>query len=156
MGFGGGGGSGVRGDINVTPLVDVVLVLLIIFLVTMPILMKEISVDVPRKVDDPNPQVELNTSQLIVELKPGGLIRIDEQTVEMKDLATRVREKLDRQREKAVFVDIDDMVSYGDAVVVMDTCKGAGATTVAIKMKEDKPGDAPAVPDGVAPPAPTP
>src|SRR5918911_1108462 len=59
MAFGTGGGSGasarVKSDINVTPLVDVVLVLLIIFLVTMPIVMKDITIDIPKKSDDPNP-----------------------------------------------------------------------------------------------------
>ena len=67
MSMGGGGGRGaVKSDINVTPLVDVVLVLLIIFLVTMPILMKDISVDVPKKAEENTPPELLPDVQVVI------------------------------------------------------------------------------------------
>ena len=147
MAFGGGGRGNVKSDINVTPLVDVVLVLLIIFLVTMPILMKDISIDIPKKADDSIP-TEVLPDQLMIEWKNDGRLLVNGEEVNRTELATKVKEKLERRREKVVFVDFDDSVRYGDAVSVMDTCRGAGAATVALKMKEEVASGA------VSPPAP--
>jgi biopolymer transport protein ExbD len=151
MAFGGGGGAGkVKSEINVTPLVDVVLVLLIIFLVTMPILMRDISIDIPRKMDAKEMEVFDPTPQLIVSLDKEGRLKIGDDEINRVDLAKVMSEKLERRREKVVFVDFADDVKYGDAVSIMDTVKGAGASTVALKMKEDgtpsEGGDAPVVP----------
>jgi biopolymer transport protein TolR len=150
MAFGGGGSGKVKSDINVTPLVDVVLVLLIIFLVAMPIEMKEITMDIPKKAEDSVPP-DMIPDQLTVSVQKGGVIMINDQEVNRIDLATKLKERLDRKREKVVFVDFDEETPYGQAVGIMDTVKGAGATTVALKMSEkdtnepDSP-DAPASP----------
>src|SRR5262249_20535969 len=120
---------------NVTPLVDVVLVLLIIFLAAMPILMKDINIEVPKKSDEQVPP-DMVPDQLTVEIKEGHLL-LNGTDVDPADLATTVRERLDRKREKVVFVDFDTKYPYGQAVHIMDVCRGAGATTVAIKMKDE-------------------
>lgn len=148
MGFSTGGQKGVKSDINVTPLVDVVLVLLIIFLITMPILMKDISIEVPKKSEEQAPPDVLPTDQLVIEWKSDGRLFLNGVEVHRTELATKLRERLERMREKVVFVDFDDSVRYGDAVGVMDLAKGAGASTVALKMKETGPGGsaAPSVP----------
>ncbi|MBI4508942.1 MAG: biopolymer transporter ExbD [Deltaproteobacteria bacterium] len=139
MGFHVGGGSkGVKSEINVTPLVDVVLVLLIIFLITMPILMRDISIDVPKKSEEPAPP-EMALEQVVIEWKADGRMLLNGDEIRRTDLAFKLREKLEHRREKVVFVDFDDTVRYGDAVSVMDTVKGAGATTVALKMKDEGP-----------------
>ena len=139
MGFSAGGGRAkVKSDINVTPLVDVVLVLLIIFLVTMPILMKDISVDIPKKAEDSVP-ADLLPDQITLEWKDDGRLLMNTVEVARTDLAQKLREKLERKRDKIVFVSFDDGVRYGDAVGLMDTCKGAGATTVALKTRDDGP-----------------
>jgi len=155
MAFGGGGGTGrVKSDINVTPLVDVVLVLLIIFLVAMPVVMKEIDIDVPKKADDMPPDVVV-PDQVTVEVTKGGAVLLNGISIDRVDLAEKVRTKLEHNREKVVFVDFDNSIRYGDAVSVMDTVKGAGAKTVALKMKEDaQSGGQP--PAGGAPLAPAP
>ncbi|MFH0899983.1 MAG: biopolymer transporter ExbD [Pseudomonadota bacterium] len=140
MAFGGSSGSGnVRSEINVTPLVDVVLVLLIIFLVTMPILMRDIGIEVPRKLDDTDVPIDIvPTQQLVIEWKDDGRLLVNDEEINRVDLAAKVREKLERKRDKVVFVSFGDSVRYGDAVSVMDTCRGAGATTVALKMKTEE------------------
>lgn len=139
---GGGGPGGIKSDINVTPLVDIVLVLLIIFLVTMPIQMRQITVEVPRKIDE---EVEVTpNTQITVKLSADGSVVVNDGSkdisIDRVDLAKTLRPIIEKKRtEKVVFADFEDEVVYGDAVSVMDTIKGSGATKVAIKLR-DKPG----------------
>ncbi len=160
MAFGGGGGTNkAMSNINVTPLVDIVLVMLIIFLVTMPIVLRKIDIDVPKKLDEPLEQIVL-PDQVTVEVTKAGIILLNGVETNRSELATKLRDKLEHKREKIVFVDFDEDTRYGDAVSMMDTCKGAGATTVAIKMKDayTTPGapGAPGAPTPAPGPAPTP
>ena len=156
MSFGGSGGSGVKSDINVTPLVDVVLVLLIIFLVAMPIVMKNIEVEIPKKLEDQQVEVVL-PDQVTVEVTKGGVLLLNGIEINKAELAVKLRAKLELKREKVVFVDFDENTRYGDAVSIMDTIKGAGATKVALKIKdENAAGGAPGVPAGTPAPAPAP
>jgi len=152
MAFGGGGGAGKpRSEINVTPLVDVVLVLLIIFLVAMPVLLRNITIDIPKKAED-QPENVVMPDQITVEVQEGGIILINGQTVERAQLAEKLRSRLEAKREKVVFVDFHEKYRYGDAVQIMDTVKGAGATTVALKIKEPKEPGAPGTPARATPP----
>lgn len=129
--------QGVRSEINVTPLVDVVLVLLIIFLVTMPILLEQIRIEVPKKAESLR-LPDLAKDPLLVELKDGRLL-VSGVEIARSELSARVKERLERGPDKVVFVDFDDATRYGDAVSIMDTCKGAGASTVAIVLQSDPP-----------------
>ncbi len=142
----GGSGKGPRAAINVTPLVDVVLVLLIIFIVTMPVLIREISIDVPRKLDEQTMAELLPDRQLVVELTNDGRLLVDEQETARQELAEKLKDKLERKREKVVFVSFGDAVRYGDAVGIMDVTKGvlktvtgkADGGTIALRMKVDE------------------
>jgi biopolymer transport protein TolR len=122
----------LNSDINVTPLVDVVLVLLIIFMVVTPLLEKDIGVRVPAtekvKEDTPPPP-----DQLIVHVATGGELQINDEKVERTDLVARLKALLDRQRkpeDKIVFVVADDGASYGAVVQVLDASRAAGAETL--------------------------
>ena len=154
MAFSAGSGKGVRSDINITPLVDVVLVLLIIFLVTMPVLMKDITIDVPKKADEEIP-LDMIPSQITVALKADGRVLLNDEEILKSEITEKLRGKLETKKsERIVFVDFEDAVMYGDAVGVMDAVKGAVATpegapgdvTIALKMKEEKPAGAGAPP----------
>jgi biopolymer transport protein TolR len=125
-----------KSDINMAPLVDIVLVMLIIFLVAMPIVMKNIEIEVPRKLDEA-PETVILPDQTTVELSAGGVLLLDGIEISRGELATKLRDKLQHKREKIVFVDFDRATRYGEAVSVMDTVKGAGATTIALKMQEE-------------------
>ncbi len=131
----GGGRNSVKSEINVTPLVDVVLVLLIIFLVTMPILMRDIVLEIPRKAE---PLMEETAeAQVVVEVALDGSLKLNGQDIGKFDLAEKLRDQLKTKRDKIVFVGFDDELKYGEAVSVMDIVKGAGAEKVALKMKDE-------------------
>jgi biopolymer transport protein ExbD len=151
--------GGVKNDINVTPLIDVVLVLLIIFLVTMPIMMRTITLEVPRKILD-NEDPTASSKQISILMKADLSITINDGTKDTElpgtDLAKVLRPMLDEKKtDKIVFVDFEDPVPWREVVVVMDTVRSlAGAEAkkqdpksnsdpnpikVALKMKEDKP-----------------
>jgi biopolymer transport protein ExbD len=160
MGMSVGGKGGVKNDINVTPLIDVVLVLLIIFLVTMPIMMRTITLEVPRKIDAHEDPIAAS-KQITVLVKADLSITVNDGTKDLPELTqvalatTMVDIFKDRKTEKIVFVDFEDPVPWNTVVEVMDTIRSvAGAESkrqdpksnadpnpikVALKMKDDKP-----------------
>jgi biopolymer transport protein TolR len=130
----GGGRGGPRSEINVTPFVDVVLVLLIIFMVLTPLMLKELAVAIPRKADQ-EVTADVAAQQVLLQLKAGGQIQLGDRGVALPELASRVREVFAHRREKLLFVRIDDEASYGLAVQVMDTCRGAGVQTLGMTTR---------------------
>jgi biopolymer transport protein ExbD len=151
MSTGGGNKDGVHSDINVTPLIDVLLVLLIIFLVVMPIMMKMETLEIPRKINDqeaPDP----NATMLTVKVKASGdIVFTDndkETSIAAPDLLRTLRPKLEaaaaRGSERVIFVDFDDPVPWGTVVSTMDSIRSLAADVnhdevkVALKLKEDK------------------
>ena len=145
----GGSRGGPKSDINVTPLVDICLVLLIIFLVAMPVLLKHITIEIPRKLQDDEVQV-VSGSVIMLLGKADGTVEIDEggskSNVNRIDLAKTLRPKIDAiKTERVVFVDFEDGMDYVDVVSIMDTVKGLGKDAsgnetnpvkVALKVRE--------------------
>lgn len=151
MSTGSGNKDGVHSDINVTPLIDVLLVLLIIFLVVMPIMMKMETLEIPRKINDqeaPDP----NASMLTVKVKTSGdIVFTDndkESSIAAADLLRALRPKLEaaaaRGAERVIFVDFDDQVPWGTVVSTMDSIRSLATDVnhdevkVALKLKEEK------------------
>jgi biopolymer transport protein ExbD len=127
MGIGAGSG-GRRGDpkhdINITPLVDVVLVLLIFFMIAVPMLMRQVVVDVPREDPDPEPLdrpiVASIRADLSIDLDDGDRVR----TIQPTELATTLRPVLDGMRtRKLVFVDFDPVVPWDDVISIIGTIR---------------------------------
>ena len=131
----GGGKRGPQADINVTPLIDVVLVLLIIFMVMTPVMLKEIVAKVPQKQTENVPQPP-GEAPIVVELGAGDALSVSGEPVAPEGLAANVADRLAHDRQKVVFFKIDDDASYGRAVRIMDVCKGAGARTLGIVTKD--------------------
>jgi biopolymer transport protein ExbD len=128
-------------DINVTPLVDVVLVLLIIFMVLTPLMEKDIEVRVPETEVENNP--EPSTDQLVVSLTEAGAIKINAETMPSQDeyvsrlkriLAAKVRE------ERVVFFMAEDKANYGSLIGLMDGAKTAGAVVLGMATEDLPPG----------------
>jgi biopolymer transport protein TolR len=131
----GNGKRGPQAEINVTPLIDVVLVLLIIFMVMTPVMLKELVAKVPQKQTENVPLPPGETS-IVVELDARDQLSLNGESVAPEALASKVGERLAHDRQKLVFFKIADDANYGRAVAVMDICKGAGAKTLGIVTKE--------------------
>ena len=137
MSFSVGGAKGrPSGEINVTPLIDIVLVLLIIFMTMTPVMLKELVAKVPQKSTELVPQPP-GDNPIIVELDAADRLMLNGAAVAPEALAEQVGERLRHDRQKVVFFKIDDDANYGRAVRVMDICKGAGAATLGIITKGD-------------------
>ena len=116
-------------DINVTPLVDVVLVLLIIFMVVTPLLEKDIPVRTPKS--ETIEEVEdIPPDQLVIYVYKDGSLRLNTERVDSAQLVARLKSSLDRKPnpdDKVVFVVSEDDCNYGKFVHVLDQAKEAGA-----------------------------
>lgn len=127
----GGKKGGIRGDINVTPLVDVVLVLLIIFMVLTPSTLKHLTANVPKKPDEPTPPAPTDTS-IVVEYGANRELSINSEPVAPEVLGEKLVERLRGSRQKVVFFKADDAAPYGEVVRLMDVARGVGAQTLAV------------------------
>ncbi len=132
----GGDRRGPQGEINVTPLIDIVLVLLIIFMVMTPVMLKELVAKVPQKQMENVPQPPGETP-IVVELDARDRLTLNGDLVAPETLGAGVAERLRHDRQKVVFFKIDDEANYGRAVRIMDVCKGAGAKVLGIVTKDE-------------------
>jgi biopolymer transport protein ExbD len=130
----GAGGKGVKGDINVTPLIDVVLVLLIIFMVLTPSMLKHLTAAVPKKADETVPTPP-SDAPIIVEYTAGRTVTLDTEPVAVEALAAKLAERLRFDARKVVFFRADDDAPYGEVIRLMDIARGAGARTLAAITK---------------------
>jgi biopolymer transport protein TolR len=138
MAFSVGGAKGrPSGEINVTPLIDIVLVLLIIFMTMTPVMLKELVAKVPQKSTELVPQPP-GENPIVVELDARDQLSLNGEPLAPEALSGAVGERLRHDRQKVVFFKIDDDANYGRAVRIMDLCKGAGAATLGIITKDDE------------------
>jgi biopolymer transport protein ExbD len=134
----GGPKSGVRPTINVTPLVDVVLVLLIIFLVVTPMLTKHFSVQVPPQETEAAPDTQ-SDDQVVLRLDAAGQLTLNNEALAIDDLDKRLRRIFGAMDPDVVFFDAADEAPFGQAVRIMDIARGAGAVTVGLVTEALKP-----------------
>ena len=128
------GKGGAKSDINVTPLVDVCLVLLIIFMVMVPRNVPEISVRIPPESKVKRPPPKENTTLVVGMTEDGGLL-LNRNPIEKEKLVDEITRQLEFRDKRVVFVDFADKVPYGDAVEIINLAKSAGADVVGI-MKD--------------------
>ncbi len=157
----GGGNRAQRGryrplaEINVTPMVDVMLVLLIIFMVTAPLLSSSINVDLPKADATPITQ---DSTPLTVSVDASGNVFLQDAAVPLPDLVARLQAAAKDQTDRRIFVRGDKANSYGRIIEVMGTIVQGGFTKVALLSQQPggAPAASPAAPRAAAPARPAP
>jgi biopolymer transport protein ExbD/biopolymer transport protein TolR len=132
--------ANVNSDINVTPMVDVMLVLLIIFMVITPMLQKGVSVTLA-KTDNPIKMPEADKEDsLIVAVMRDGKVYFNSDVVSAEALTDKVKDRLANKTDKRIFVKADAGAKYGDVVAVVDEVRSAGVDQLGLLTEERKQG----------------
>lgn len=127
-------GRGVVPTMNVTPLVDVVLVLLIIFMVITPLLTKRFWIHTPKQEKQEVARADLQTDPsppLVLRVGTDRTIAINGSTVGFEEVSERLRRMFAARDDHVLFFDAEDKVSYEFAVAVLDQARAGGAVTIA-------------------------
>ena len=134
MGMGvGGKKGGAMNEINMTPMIDVLLVLLIIFMVVQQSLQRGVSVQVPPPPDENDVAQQLrDEEQIVLEVKPGPVFSINQQPVDESAIEERLREIFANRNRKVVFVKGEENLKYGDVIRAVDASRSAGITIVGL------------------------
>jgi len=137
----GGGGGGLQSEINVTPMVDVMLVLLIIFMVVTPFLQQGIQVAIPREMRNPDEDQAINKeSAVIISIPKDGDYYLGKKKVNLDDLKTSVEKALANKKEedKIVYIKSGVEVSYGEVVKVINAVREKGIDKIGLVADKKK------------------
>jgi len=143
---GGGGGGGVQSEINVTPMVDIMLVLLIIFMVVTPFLQQGITVALPKNLN--NPDVDPNIikeSSIVISIPNDGQYYLGKQPVAREQLTDKVDtllQKIKNEQDRIVYIKSGVGVSYGDVVNVINEVRKLGVDKIGLVADKKKKGAA--------------
>jgi len=131
----GGGGGGLTNEPNVTPMIDVLLVLLIIFMMVIPMARKAIDIQLP----DPNPAVapaNAVSQQIVLEVLPNGAFAVNKEPLNKDNLVKRLKEIYDPRPDKLIFIKGDPTVKYQDVIYAMDMARQAGVIVIGVPPKD--------------------
>jgi biopolymer transport protein ExbD len=129
MTFDTGDADDLRAEINVTPLVDVMLVLLVIFMVVTPLLHLQLPIDLPQARTAAEPAV---TNQVRLSMSADGKLQLNDQPVPFEQLDSSLRTLYGDRADKTLFLEADRALTYAAIVDVMDACRAAGVERIGL------------------------
>ena len=121
-------GSGEIVDINMTPMIDVLLVLLVIFIIVQQQLQRAFDIQLP--IDQPNQPAEANPDNIVMEIGANGSVNLNTQVVDPSQLEARLRQIYANRPRKVIFVKASAEVEYGTVIDYIDMARAAGVTVV--------------------------
>ena len=130
----GGSKGGTMNDINMTPMIDVLLVLLVIFMIMQPMLQRSIDIQLPVEKDEPTAPT---VPPIVLEMFPGGQYLLNKSPVPAALLQARLLDVYSNRPDRVLFVKADGAVKYGEVITVMDVARGAGVEVLGAVLPDE-------------------